>query len=262
MRVAIPGIEARMARRRAILSSAPMRRSNSASIVRRLPSRMAIISRHDSRISGSKACLRRVFSMAIDSVSCRRRVDRAFRISCSTSRQGAQFMGHRMSKARNQAGVQLVGLGDQALGGAKRLDAPRIDQENLHLRLDQRHGAACAHSRRSPRSPPGPRRAPARRRGWSRSRPLCWAPGSAWRRDESQGRAKANRRQRRPKETSHSWGWSCPIRGRVFKTARSTVRNKHPHPGPSQGTNPSIARRREPRRVSGSLRSPDATTRS
>ena len=78
--------------------------------------------------------------MAIDSVSCRRRVDRAFRISCSTSRQGAQFMGHRMSKARNQAGVQLVGLGDQALGVAKRLDAPRIDQENLHPRLDQRHG--------------------------------------------------------------------------------------------------------------------------
>jgi hypothetical protein len=55
-------------------------------------------------------------------------------------RQGAQFMGHRMSKARNQAGVQLVGLGDQALGVAKRLDAPRIDQENLHPRLDQRHG--------------------------------------------------------------------------------------------------------------------------
>ena len=36
-----------------------------------------------------------------------------------------------MSKARNQACVQLVGLGDQALGVAKRLDAPRIDHENV-----------------------------------------------------------------------------------------------------------------------------------
>ena len=54
--------------------------------------------------------------------------------------EGTQFMGHRMSKARNQTRVQLVGFRPQALGVAKRLDAPWINQENLDIRLDQRGG--------------------------------------------------------------------------------------------------------------------------
>ena len=72
-------------------------------------------------MSGSKASLRRVFSIAIDSVNCRRLVDSALRPACPASLRGRKLPGHNLSKARNQTRVQPVGLGDEAFSLGKAL---------------------------------------------------------------------------------------------------------------------------------------------
>ena len=76
--------------------------------------------------------------MAMDSVSCRLRVDSALRISLFGVRHGARLVGHRLSGARNQACVQLVRLRNQALGARNALMRRRIDHEHLQVSLDQR----------------------------------------------------------------------------------------------------------------------------
>ena len=151
-------------------------------------------------------------------------------------RKGAQFVGHRMSKARNQACVQLVGLGDQALGVAKRLDAPGIDHENVQVSLDQRRDQLSPiaadrlerHLGDAPLSQGGddrfdPRLAVARPdRLGERVKPKV-KPGRA---DVNAGRKRC---------VNHGIG--PVLYAGSPSTALATVRNNNPHPGPSQQAN-------------------------
>jgi hypothetical protein len=55
-------------------------------------------------------------------------------------RGGAEAVGHGASKARDQAGVQPVGLGDAPLGGAEGADLARVGDADLEAFRDQRGG--------------------------------------------------------------------------------------------------------------------------
>ena len=54
--------------------------------------------------------------------------------------RGAEALGHGASKARDEAGVQPVGLGDAPLGGAEGADLARIGEADLEALRDQRRG--------------------------------------------------------------------------------------------------------------------------
>ena len=66
--------------------------------------------------------------MAIISVSWRRRVDSALQRDLVGVGQRAEGVAHAISEARDEAGVQPVGLGAFAFGDAEGLDAARIDE--------------------------------------------------------------------------------------------------------------------------------------
>jgi hypothetical protein len=55
-------------------------------------------------------------------------------------RRGAEALGHGASKARDEAGVQPVGLGDAPLGGAEGAHLARIGEADLEALRDQRRG--------------------------------------------------------------------------------------------------------------------------
>ena len=55
-------------------------------------------------------------------------------------RRGAEALGHGASKARDEAGVQPVGLGDAPLGGAEGAHLARVGEADLEALRDQRRG--------------------------------------------------------------------------------------------------------------------------
>ena len=55
-------------------------------------------------------------------------------------RRGAEAVGHGASKARDQPGVQPIGLGDASLGGAEGANLARIGEADLEALRDERRG--------------------------------------------------------------------------------------------------------------------------
>src|SRR5918994_4537645 len=132
----MPGTE-RSRRCAAARSGSRARRPEiSASIAAQASASAARVALWLSRTSGSVACLRRVFSMAISSVSWRRRTESALRAWAAASGRGRT--AHHQSEARDEAGVQPVGFGAASFGLAEGLDAARIDDPDLKSGLDQR----------------------------------------------------------------------------------------------------------------------------
>ena len=55
-------------------------------------------------------------------------------------RSGAKAVGHGASKARDEAGVQPIGLGDAPFGGAEGADLSRVGEADLEALRHQRRG--------------------------------------------------------------------------------------------------------------------------
>ena len=155
----MPGIEVRISRLRASSGSAAIAASSRRSTSAQAASRAAITARWLAAISGveglGEAGLLHGDKLGQLAAARGKRLER----DRFGRRRGAEALGHGASKARDEAGVQPVGLGDAPLGGAEGAHLARVGE-----RRPRSPSATSAAVKGSARG-----RSPRARRGWRRA---------------------------------------------------------------------------------------------